>query len=57
MQTQAVRALAEQFRIPRKNMLIVVDDSAIKLGRLRVRERGSSGGHNGLGVAKKDDLF
>jgi PTH1 family peptidyl-tRNA hydrolase len=27
---------------------VVVDDIALELGRLRVRERGSHGGHNGL---------
>lgn len=29
-------------------LLVVVDDVALELGRVRVRERGSHGGHNGL---------
>jgi PTH1 family peptidyl-tRNA hydrolase len=30
------------------DLIVVVDDAALELGTLRVRERGSHGGHNGL---------
>ena len=46
---KAVSALLRHFRIdPRKDLLIVVDDIALPLGRLRLRAQGSDGGHNGL---------
>lgn len=33
---------------PAVDLLVVVDDAALDVGRVRFRERGSSGGHNGL---------
>jgi PTH1 family peptidyl-tRNA hydrolase len=45
---QAVGALARYFRIDLADMLIVVDEVQLPLGKLRVRTRGSAGGHNGL---------
>ena len=41
------RLLAEGERSP-SDLLVVVDDVALELGTLRIRERGSHGGHNGL---------
>lgn len=31
-----------------RDLMIVVDDAALDVGRIRIRARGSSGGHNGL---------
>ena len=33
---------------PVKHLVVISDDLALPLGRIRIRERGSAGGHNGL---------
>ena len=45
---QAVGELVRYFKIDAGDLLIVVDEVQLPLGRLRVRTRGSAGGHNGL---------
>lgn len=43
-----VRAALETWRLAPERLLVVVDDVALPTGRLRLRARGSHGGHNGL---------
>ena len=44
----AVRYWLNKENIPVENLLVVVDDLAIPFGLLRMKERGSHAGHNGL---------
>ena len=41
-------AVAHFYKIAPAEMLIVLDEMALELGRLRLRLKGSPGGHNGL---------
>jgi len=44
----AVRQLAGYYKIPGQDILVIVDDMDLPLGKIRLRAKGSSGGHNGL---------
>jgi PTH1 family peptidyl-tRNA hydrolase len=44
----AVKKLMVRDRIPLVDLLVVADDFALPFGKLRFREAGSHGGHNGL---------
>lgn len=44
----AVRYWLDKEKIPIENMLVIVDELAVPLSKLRMRASGSSGGHNGL---------
>lgn len=45
---QAVRYWAQQEKIPLENLLVIVDDLSLPVGKVRMRGNGSAGGHNGL---------
>lgn len=45
---QPLSAIANFYKIAAEEILVVLDDFALPLGRLRLRAQGSSGGHNGL---------
>ncbi|MDW8078783.1 MAG: aminoacyl-tRNA hydrolase [Thermoguttaceae bacterium] len=45
---QSVRAAVDFFKVPLEHLLVICDDFALPLGRVRFRPDGSSGGHRGL---------
>ena len=45
---ETVGALKAFYQLPLKRVLVAVDDADLPLGEIRLRARGSSGGHHGL---------
>lgn len=45
---KAIAYWLQALNIPRENLLVVVDEIALPFGTLRMRPKGSAGGHNGL---------
>jgi PTH1 family peptidyl-tRNA hydrolase len=45
---QAVRAIVQFYKLLAADLIVVYDDIALEFGSIRVKPRGSSGGHNGL---------
>ncbi len=45
---RSVRATLDWFELRADQLLVIVDDMDLPLGRLRLRASGSAGGHNGL---------
>ena len=44
----AVGPLAKFYKVPPANVLVIYDEIDIDFGMVRIREKGSSGGHNGM---------
>ena len=45
---KAVIKLLNYYKINREDMIIIYDDMDLETGTIRIKKRGSSGGHNGL---------
>ncbi|HEX3704576.1 MAG TPA: aminoacyl-tRNA hydrolase [Vicinamibacterales bacterium] len=56
---QAIGELTRYFKIDIADVLVIVDEVQLPLGRIRARARGSAGGHNGLksAIAHLGDQF
>lgn len=45
---KAIAYWLQELKIPKENLLVIVDDIALPFGTLRLRSKGSAAGHNGL---------
>lgn len=45
---ESVRQAADFYKIPAERVLVISDETALAVGRMRLRKGGSAGGHNGL---------
>jgi peptidyl-tRNA hydrolase, PTH1 family len=56
----AVQLLLAEYGLDAREMIVVLDDVHLPLGRIRIRERGSAGGHHGMesiaGMLNSDEI-
>lgn len=45
---ESVRAIAAYYKIKPENIIVIYDDAALDIGKVRIRPSGSDGGHNGM---------
>lgn len=45
---ESIRELANWYKIDNEHIIIIYDDISLPVGKLRIREKGSAGGHNGI---------
>lgn len=45
---ESIRELANFYKLKDDEIIVVYDDISLDIGRLRIREKGSAGGHNGI---------
>ncbi|MBQ5816030.1 MAG: aminoacyl-tRNA hydrolase [Oscillospiraceae bacterium] len=45
---KSVSQFASFFKIPAENIIVIFDDVLLDVGKLRIRRKGSHGGHNGI---------
>ncbi len=45
---QSIRAVTDWYKLPPESVLVIYDDMDLPIGKLRLRQSGSAGGHNGI---------
>ena len=45
---EAVKEAADFYKIPSENIIVIFDDISLEVGKMRIKRKGSAGGHNGI---------
>lgn len=45
---ESVKDIINYYKIPLENLIVIYDDMDLPVGKIRVRPKGSSAGHNGI---------
>ncbi|WP_297633793.1 aminoacyl-tRNA hydrolase [uncultured Clostridium sp.] len=45
---ECVREVIDFYKLSHEDVLVIYDDVSLDVGKLRIREKGSAGGHNGI---------
>ncbi|MCF0146957.1 MAG: aminoacyl-tRNA hydrolase [Clostridium sp.] len=45
---ESIREVIDFYKIDNNNIIVIYDDISLEIGKLRIREKGSAGGHNGI---------
>ena len=45
---ESLREICAYYKVPAENVIVIHDDVSLDCGKLRIRRKGSDGGHNGL---------
>lgn len=45
---ESVRALVDFYKVEPSDLIVIFDDISLAVGQLRIRKKGSAGGHNGI---------
>lgn len=45
---ESIKAAADFYKIPPEKIIVIYDDISLPTGTLRIRKKGSAGGHNGI---------
>lgn len=45
---ESIRAAADFYKVEPEDVIVIFDDISLDVGQLRIRAKGSAGGHNGI---------
>ncbi|MBQ6820636.1 MAG: aminoacyl-tRNA hydrolase [Clostridium sp.] len=45
---ESIREIINFYKIDNEDIIVIYDDISLEVGKLRIREKGSAGGHNGI---------